>query len=75
MQNLILTFKKNLLSWEARTPIHLRSKFYDNEFFLKEQNSLKGIELQALGVNNQHLLHLQCHLDKTLYRGQKKGQK
>ena len=62
MQDFNSHIQKNLQSWELRTPIHLRSKFYDNERFLQKMNSLKEIELQALNdVENKHLLHLQCH--------------
>ena len=76
MQNFNSHIQKNLVSWEARTPIHLRSKFYDNELFLKEQNSLKAIELHALGeVNNQYLLHLQCHFGQDTLSWAKKGAK
>ena len=54
--------QKNLQSWEERTPVHLRSKFYNNDLFLETKNSLNNIEIQSLGnVTNQSLLHLQCH--------------
>jgi len=54
--------KKNLQSWESRTPIHLESRFYDNEKFKESKNSLNPIERSILtDVNNKSLLHLQCH--------------
>jgi len=55
-------FKKNLQSWENRTPIHLESRFYDNEKFKSTKNSLNDIERSILqDVSNKSMLHLQCH--------------
>lgn len=55
-------FKKNLKSWESRTPIHLESRFYDNVRFKETKYSLNDIERSILkDVSDQSMLHLQCH--------------
>ena len=59
-------FKKyietNKKAWNKKTPIHIKSKFYNNTDFKKGKSSLKSIELNAIGdVNGKSLLHLQCH--------------
>jgi SAM-dependent methyltransferase len=52
----------NRNSWNRRTAIHFRSKFYDVEGFLNGASSLNSIELSELGhVKDKTLLHLQCH--------------
>jgi len=52
----------NQKTWDLRTPIHIKSKFYDNINFKKHLSSLKEIELSAIGeIKNKSLLHLQCH--------------
>jgi SAM-dependent methyltransferase len=54
--------KKNHQSWENRTPIHLESRFYDNEKFKSTKYSLNDIERSILqDVSNKSILHLQCH--------------
>jgi len=55
-------FEANRKSWDARTAIHEKSKFYDLDGFLHGKNLLTPIELQALGdVRGKSILHLQCH--------------
>ena len=59
-------FKKhietNKKAWNKRTPVHIKSNFYNNDEFMREKNSLKLIELNAIGnVTEKSLLHLQCH--------------
>ena len=52
----------NKITWNARTPIHLVSNFYNNHAFMKGKSSLNSIEINALGdIKGQSLLHLQCH--------------
>jgi SAM-dependent methyltransferase len=52
----------NLAAWEARTPYHVRSAFYDVAGFKAGRDTLSPIELAALGdVRGKSLLHLQCH--------------
>lgn len=53
---------KNRASWNARTPYHMESAFYDMPGFLAGANTLKEIELALLGdVSGLSVLHLQCH--------------
>jgi SAM-dependent methyltransferase len=55
-------FKANQKLWDAKTPVHLGSGFYDLDAFKAGASSLKPEELQALGdVAGKRLLHLQCH--------------
>ncbi|MDX2305059.1 MAG: class I SAM-dependent methyltransferase [Microscillaceae bacterium] len=69
-------FEDNQKLWDDKVDYHIRSAFYDFDNFLKTKNSLKFIELNALGdVKDKSLLHLQCHfgLDSLswAYRGAK----
>ena len=55
-------FNANKKAWNSKTPIHLKSDFYDVEAFKKGKLSLQHIELEELGdVKNKSMLHLQCH--------------
>jgi SAM-dependent methyltransferase len=55
-------FDANRESWNLRTNIHAESEFYDLAAWKAGANSLKSIELDALGnVAGRSLLHLQCH--------------
>jgi len=52
----------NKEAWDKRTKVHVDSKFYDVESFIKGESSLNTIELNEVGnVENKSLLHLQCH--------------
>jgi len=52
----------NKALWEARTPYHIKSEFYDVPGFLAGEDSLKSIEKSLLGdLKGQEVLHLQCH--------------
>ncbi len=52
----------NRKSWNQRTPVHVKSDFYDVKGFLQGKSSLNGIELDLLGdIRGKSLLHLQCH--------------
>ena len=53
----------NREGWNIRTPIHVKSEFYDIEAFRKKGKlSLKPPELKLLGdLKGKQLLHLQCH--------------
>lgn len=62
MENFEKYIATNKEAWDTKTPIHLSSKFYDNEAFKKGNTSLKPIELEAIGdVKDKSILHLQCH--------------
>ncbi|AUX24785.1 methyltransferase type 12 [Sorangium cellulosum] len=55
-------FAMNRSAWNARTPVHLGSRFYDMPAFRAGASSLKPIELDQVGdVRGKTLLHLQCH--------------
>lgn len=55
-------FDVNKDSWNRRLSVHVESKFYDNESFIRGKNSLNEPELDLLGnVDGLDLLHLQCH--------------
>ena len=49
MNKLSKNIEINRQSWEDRTAIHLKSKFYDLEAFKKNPMSLKSFELEGLG--------------------------
>lgn len=52
----------NLAKWDERTGIHVRSRFYDVEGWLREKPGPRAWEVNALGdVSGRTLLHLQCH--------------
>lgn len=54
--------KINKEAWNKRTPIHIKSDFYNNAEIINGGNSLNTIELNAIGdVRDKTLLHLQCH--------------
>lgn len=52
----------NRNSWNQKTEFHVNSDFYNQEGFLKGENSLTPIELELLGnIEGKSILHLQCH--------------
>jgi SAM-dependent methyltransferase len=52
----------NRASWDDRTAIHLESRFYDVEGWLRDQRGPRAREIEALGdVAGLRLMHLQCH--------------
>lgn len=52
----------NRRSWDARTPTHFKSRFYDVDGFRAGASSLNSIEIDEMGdVEGKSLLHLQCH--------------
>lgn len=52
----------NRANWDDRTAIHLRSRFYDVEGWLRDERGPPRREREALGdVSGLRLLHLQCH--------------
>jgi SAM-dependent methyltransferase len=55
-------FTLNRASWNARTRVHLRSRFYRLDAFKAGESSLRPIELEQVGdVRGRSPLHLQCH--------------
>ena len=62
----------NRANWDERTGLHLRSRFYDVERWLRERPRPRTYEAEALGdVAGLRLLHLQCHfgLDTLTWAG------
>jgi len=52
----------NRANWNDRTAIHLRSRFYDVEGWLRDERGPRRREVEVLGdVAGLRLLHLQCH--------------
>jgi SAM-dependent methyltransferase len=48
--------------WDARTPIHVASTFYDVDGFRAGRTSLHDLEMEEVGdVAGKRLVHLQCH--------------
>ncbi|MEL7118425.1 MAG: class I SAM-dependent methyltransferase [Bacteroidota bacterium] len=56
-----LEVNRNL--WNAKTPVHIESDFYQNNRFKAGQTSLQSIELGLLDqdLSGKKILHLQCH--------------
>ncbi len=55
-------FEANKALWNAKTPLHLQSDFYELDAFKKGKNVLREIELEGMGdVKGKSILHLQCH--------------
>ncbi len=52
----------NLVSWDERASIHVGSRFYDVEGWLRDGRGPRRNEVEVLGdVSGLRLLHLQCH--------------
>ncbi|MDA9986426.1 MAG: class I SAM-dependent methyltransferase [Crocinitomicaceae bacterium] len=66
----------NRKSWDERTNSHVNSDFYNLSDFKKKIDSLNCIELDLLGnIENESLLHLQCHFGMDSLSLEKKGAK
>ena len=53
----------NRANWDERTAIHLESRAYDVEGWIRDGKGPPPRELEALGdVSGLRLLHLQCHI-------------
>ena len=53
----------NRANWDDRTPVHLASRAYDVEGWLRERRGPRRREAEALGdVSGLRLVHLQCHI-------------
>lgn len=64
----------NRASWNARTPVHLASRFYDLEGWKRGGCSLKPIEIEEVGdVRGRSLLHLQCHFGQDTLSWARRG--
>ncbi len=66
----------NRASWNARTPVHVASRFYDLDAWKRGACSLKSIELEEVGdVCGRSLLHLQCHFGQDTLSWARRGAK
>ena len=55
-------YETNKKRWNELVGIHADSEEYDIDAFLAGQNTVKPVEIKALGdVKGKSLLHLQCH--------------
>ncbi|MBT3283108.1 class I SAM-dependent methyltransferase [Candidatus Bathyarchaeota archaeon] len=55
-------YETNKKRWNELVAIHSASEEYDIEGFLAGQNTVKPVEIEALGdITEKSLLHLQCH--------------
>lgn len=64
----------NRESWNRRLESHVASEFYNVPEFLVGKCSLKSIELELLGdINNQRILHLQCHFGQDTISLSRRG--
>lgn len=71
-------FESNKKLWNARTPFHASSEFYNLEGFKKGNMSLTDIELADLkdiDMKGRSLLHLQCHFGMDSLSWARKGAK
>ena len=69
-------FEANKKLWNARTPLHASSEFYNVDAFKKGRSSLTRIEQNELkGVKDKSLLHLQCHFGMDTLSWAREGAK
>ncbi|WP_199732255.1 class I SAM-dependent methyltransferase [Flavobacterium macacae] len=66
----------NRKTWNEKTEFHIQSDFYNQEEFLKGENSLMPIELELLGdITGKSVLHLQCHFGQDTISFSRMGAK
>jgi hypothetical protein len=62
--------------WNAKTPHHVTSDFYDNDSFIAGKSTLKEVEIGLLGdINGKSVLHLQCHFGQDTMSMSRMGAK
>ena len=67
-------FESNKKLWNGKTPVHIKSDFYDLEAFKKGKNFLNAVELEEMGnVKGKSLLHLQCHFGQDTISWERHG--
>ena len=67
-------FETNKALWDAKTKIHVKSAFYNNESFLAGATSLRKIELAELPpLQGKTVLHTQCHFGQDTISMQRMG--
>jgi SAM-dependent methyltransferase len=66
----------NRANWDNRAAIHVTSKFYDIEGWLRDELGPTDLERSALGdVEGLSLVHLQCHIGTDALRFARVGAK
>ena len=76
MENYDQYFQANKELWNAKTPIHNKSEFYDVAGFKAGDSTLRSVELEELGdVKGKSLLHLQCHFGMDTMSWAREGAK
>ena len=70
-------FSKNESLWDKKTPVHLKSAFYDVPGFLAGKTSLHVPELDDLRttIPGSTMLHLQCHFGQDSLSWTRMGSK
>jgi SAM-dependent methyltransferase len=64
----------NRANWDDRAAIHVTSKFYDIEGWLRDESGPTALERGALGsVEGLSLVHLQCHIGTDTLRWARVG--
>jgi SAM-dependent methyltransferase len=64
----------NRANWDDRAAIHVTSKFYDLEGWLRDKPGPTALEISALGnVEGLSLVHLQCHIGTDTLRWARVG--
>ena len=64
----------NRAAWDERVPVHLASRFYDNDSFVAGRSSLRDFEIDELGdVAGLDLVHLQCHFGQDTLSWARRG--
>ncbi|MCB0761142.1 MAG: class I SAM-dependent methyltransferase [Flavobacteriales bacterium] len=72
--NYTKSFELNKTLWDAKTPFHEQSEFYDNDAFLNGQCTLHEEEIEAVGaISGKRLLHLQCHFGQDTLSWARRG--
>ncbi|NNE27725.1 MAG: class I SAM-dependent methyltransferase [Saprospiraceae bacterium] len=74
MDKYIKYFEANKALWDAKTPIHAASKFYDMDAFFAGTNTLRHIELGELpSLEGKTILHSQCHFGQDTLSMERMG--
>lgn len=67
-------FTANQALWDAKTRVHVKSDFYDQEAFMAGKSSLQKIELNQLpNLKGLRVLHSQCHFGQDTLSMQRMG--
>ena len=67
-------FEANKALWDAKTPIHIASKFYDMDAFYAGANTLRNIELAEIpDIKGKTVLHSQCHFGQDTLSMERMG--